>query len=59
LGIRHASMPSTGMIDYDWLLQRLKPEHTITVERFTFEGWSVHVWAVQSRLIRSLVEGDR
>jgi hypothetical protein len=54
LGMRHASMPSTGMIAYDWLLQRLKPEDTITVEGFSFEGWAGHPWAIESRLIRSM-----
>jgi hypothetical protein len=56
LGMRQASMPSTGMIAYDWLLQRLKPGDTITVEGFTFEGWSGHPWAIESRLIRAMVE---
>ena len=53
LGMRRASMPSTGMIAYDWLLQRLKPEDTITVEGFSFEGWAGHPWAIESRLIKS------
>jgi len=53
LGMRRASMPSTGMIAYDWLLQRLKPEDSLTVEGFTFEGWSGHPWAIESRLIKS------
>lgn len=57
LGMRHASMPSTGMIAYDWLLHRLKPEDTITVEGFTFEGWAGHPWAIESRLIRSMGGG--
>ena len=54
LGMRHASMPSTGMIAYDWLLQRLKPEDTITIEGFSFEGWPGHPWAIESQLIRSM-----
>jgi len=54
LGMRRASMPSTGMIAYDWLLQRLKPEDSLTVEGFTFEGWSGHPWAIESQLIRSI-----
>jgi hypothetical protein len=54
LGMRQATMPSTGMIAYDWLLQRLKPEDTITIEGFSFEGWPGHPWAIESQLIRSV-----
>ena len=54
LGMRQASMPSTGMIAYDWLLQRLKPEDTLTIEGFSFEGWSGHPWAIEGQLIRAL-----
>ena len=52
--MHHTAMPSTGMIAYDWLLRKLKPEDTLTVEGFTFEGWSGHPWEIESQLIRSV-----
>ena len=54
LGMDLESMPSTGMIAYDWLHRRLKPGDTLTVEGFTFEGWKGHPWAIESQLIRSV-----
>jgi hypothetical protein len=42
------------MIAYDWLLQRLKPEDTLTIEGFSFEGWAGHPWAIEGQLIRAL-----
>ena len=54
LGMRQASMPSSGMIAYDWLLRRLKPGDTITIEGFTFEGWHGHPWAIERNLIRTI-----
>jgi len=54
LGMRYAMMPSTGMIAYDWLLQRLNPEDTLTIEGFSFEGWSGHPWAIEGQLIRAM-----
>ena len=51
LGMHHTAMPSTGMIAYDWLLRKLKPDDTLAVEGFTFEGWSGHPWEIESQLI--------
>ncbi|MCX8504560.1 MAG: hypothetical protein ORN52_11375 [Beijerinckiaceae bacterium] len=51
LGMPQASMPSTGMIAYDWLLRKLKPNDRLTVEGFTFEGWPGHPWAIERDLI--------
>jgi len=59
LGMHHKAMPSTGMIAYDWLLRRLKPEDTLAVEGFTFEGWSGHPWAIESQLILPVGSTDR
>jgi len=51
LGMPQAAMPSTGMIAYDWLLRKLKPNDHLTVEGFTFEGWAGHPWEIERDLI--------
>ena len=54
LGMAQDAMPSTGMIAYDWLLQRLKPDDYLTVAGFTFEGWPGHPWEIERGLVLSV-----
>ena len=54
LGMAQDAMPSTGMIAYDWLLQRLKPDDHLTVAGFTFEGWPGHPWEIERELVLSV-----
>ncbi len=46
--------PSTGMVAYYWLCNRIKDEDSISIAGFTFEGWHGHPWAIERRLIKPI-----
>jgi hypothetical protein len=54
LGMRKSSMPSTGMIAYHWLRERVTNTDAIILEAFTFHGWHIHPWPIEKQLVRPI-----
>jgi hypothetical protein len=54
LGMGPSCMPSTGMIAYHWLSQRLKPRDSLDIAGFTFEGWEGHPWKIEKTLVKGI-----
>jgi len=53
-GMAFRCQPSTGMVAYYWLCNRIKDEDSISIAAFTFEGWPGHPWAIERRLIKPI-----
>lgn len=53
-GMAPSLMPSTGMIAYHWLCQRLEPADSLDLVGFTFEGWEHHPWDIERKLVKGI-----
>ncbi len=57
LGMESNSMPSTGMVAYDWICNRLTEDDSLTLAGFTFEGWQRHPWHIEKDIIKPSAVG--
>lgn len=54
LGMPFRLHPSSGMVAYYWLCNRLKEGDELSLAGFSFEGWHGHPWAIERRIIKPI-----
>ena len=50
-GMKFGWMPSTGMIAYHWLRQKVERGDSLDITGFTFEGWGGHPWHIEKTMV--------
>ncbi len=48
-------MPSTGMIAFDWVCQRMQPGDSLHIDGFGWRGWEGHPWEIEQAMMRKVL----